>query len=182
MKMSGMTARSDSLSAVSCEASLVKMRHGVNSCVLRFARTSKRASQHTFSSQCEQGLLHNRDGAKGLTFLVFGVELAHPRDDVARQADTDNLHDGLEDQQRQVREVGVRAVLVLEGVHEAIAAVVVGVRAHGDEAGRGELELAQAQGLRAGEERHLAAFVERRCGRCGSAGGVVKRAASCFES
>jgi hypothetical protein len=41
MKIKGMTARSDSLSAVNCDASLVKIRHGVNSCVLRFAKTEE---------------------------------------------------------------------------------------------------------------------------------------------
>jgi hypothetical protein len=41
MKMRGMTARSESLSAVNCDASLVKIRHGVNSCVLRLARTGE---------------------------------------------------------------------------------------------------------------------------------------------
>jgi hypothetical protein len=41
MKMRGITARSESLSAVNCDASLVKIRHGVNSCVFRLARTGE---------------------------------------------------------------------------------------------------------------------------------------------
>ena len=60
--------------------------------------------------------------------LALGVELAHSCDDVSRRAHAHHLHDCLEHQQREVCEVGVRAVrrLVLEGFKDAaIVAVVV---------------------------------------------------------
>lgn len=44
----------------------------------------------------------------GEELLVFGVEVAHSGDDIAGEADADDLHDGLEDQQGEVGEVGVR--------------------------------------------------------------------------
>jgi hypothetical protein len=87
--------------------------------------------------------------------LVIRIELAHSCDDVAGQTDAYDLHDRLEDQQGEVRKVGVRGVLVLEHLHEAIAAVVERVRAHGDKVGRVEVDVAQAQGLWIGEERHV---------------------------
>lgn len=42
-------------------------------------------------------------------------------------------------------------MLVLEGVHEAIGAGVVGLRSHGDKVGRRSGQVAQAQGLGRGE-------------------------------
>lgn len=89
--------------------------------------------------------------------LGIGVELAHPGDDVARETDTDDLHDGLEDEQGEIGEVGVRAVrrTLLEGVEKAIAGGV-GVRVHDQEVcgGRGR-EVAQTERLdEAIEKRH----------------------------
>lgn len=77
--------------------------------------------------------------------LVLCVELAHSRDNVARQTDTDNLHHGLEDEQRKVRKVRVRAVLLPENLHEAacIASIVERLCAHGDEVVSVELRITQ---------------------------------------
>jgi hypothetical protein len=82
--------------------------------------------------------------------LVLCVELAHSRDDVARQTDADDLHDGLEDEQGEVRKVRVGAVLVLEGLHVAIAGIIERLGAHGDEV-RVVLRIAQSQ---TGEKGH----------------------------
>lgn len=86
--------------------------------------------------------------------LVLCIELAHSGDDVAGQAHAHNLHDSLKDEQREIGEVGMRAVLLFEDFHEAIAAIFIRLSAHGDKTRRGELGVAQAQGLWAGEERH----------------------------
>jgi hypothetical protein len=103
--------------------------------------------QQRFSRRVEEGLF---------TLLVLCTELPHARYYVAWQTHAHNLHDGLEDKQRQVGEIRVGAVLLPKNLHEAVAvaAVVVGVRAHGDEAGRALLQFAQAQCLRTGEEGH----------------------------
>lgn len=69
----------------------------------------------------------------GEKLLALCVELAHSCNDVARRAHTHDLHDCLEDEQRQVGEIRVRAVFVLEDAEHAIAAVVVVLRGHGDE-------------------------------------------------
>lgn len=91
----------------------------------------------------------------GQELLAFCIELAHSCDNVARRADAHYLHDGLEDEQREVGEVGVRAVgLLLEDLHEAIVAVVERLRGHGDEVVGVGSEVAQAQGLGTREKRH----------------------------
>jgi hypothetical protein len=131
-KMTGMTARSDSLSAVNCDASFVKTR------------------RVSIAPGCTRRPGHTETGRKQLCvevrqeLLVFGVKLAHSRHNVAWQAHADDLHDSLENEQGQVGKVGMRAVILLEDLHEAIAGVVVRLRAHGDEAGRVELGGAQA--------------------------------------
>lgn len=90
--------------------------------------------------------------------MALCIELAHPGDDVAGQTDTDDLHDSLEDQQGEIGEVGVRAVrLLLEGLEEAIVAVVERLRGHGDKMVGAGSEVAQAQGLGTREERHPSA-------------------------
>jgi hypothetical protein len=87
--------------------------------------------------------------------LTVCVELAHSRDNIAWQTDTDDLHDSLKNEQCKVGKVGMRAVLVLEDLDEtAIVGVVVGLRGHGDEVGCGGLEIAQAQRLGNCEEGH----------------------------
>ena len=91
----------------------------------------------------------------GEELLALRVELAHSRDNVARRADADNLHDSLEDEQGEVGEVGMRAVLVaLEDIEHAIVAVLVRLRGHGDEIRGVSGRAAQAQGLGSREERH----------------------------
>ena len=92
----------------------------------------------------------------GQELLALCIELAHSRDNVARRADAHDLHDGLKDEQREVGEVGVRAVgLLLEDLDEAaIVAVVERLRCHGDKVVGGGSEVAQAQGLGTREERH----------------------------
>lgn len=96
--------------------------------------------------------------------LSVGVEHAHSRHDVPRQTDADDLHDGLEDEQSEIGEVGVRAVrrwFVAEGVHEAIAAGV-GRRSHERKVGGGiGGQAAQTQRLDAREERHRGACRSR---------------------
>jgi hypothetical protein len=91
--------------------------------------------------------------------LALCIELAHSRNDVAGQTDADNFHDGFEDEESEVGEVGMRAVrrLLLEDLEEAIVAVVVRMRSHGDKGVVGAgLHVAQAQGLGGGEEGHVA--------------------------
>lgn len=93
----------------------------------------------------------------GQELLALGIELAHSCDDVSRRTHAHHLHDSLEHQQREVCEVGVRAVrrLVLEDVEDAaIVAVVVRLRGHGDERVGVGIEVAQAQGLGTCEKRH----------------------------
>lgn len=121
MKMRGMTARSDSLSAVNCDASFVKTDATVS------MREMLKKGRHT-KTRREQLRVEI-----GKEFLVFGVELAHPGDNVAWQAHADDLHNRLKDQQSEVGEIWMRAVLLLEDLHEAVAPVVVGLGAHGDE-------------------------------------------------
>jgi len=75
--------------------------------------------EHT-KTRCEQLRVQ-----VGKELLVLGIELAHPCDNVAWQAHADDFHNRLEDQQGEVGEIRVRAVRLLEGAHEAIAAVVV---------------------------------------------------------
>lgn len=117
--------------------------------------------------------------------MGFGIEHAHSGNDVAGQTDADDLHDGLEDEQGEISEVGVRAVrrqLVLGEIHEAIAAGV-GRRSHQREVVGGlEGLVAQAQRLDAGEERHHGQSGSRRrssrdCrdGRGAEGAGIVRR-------
>lgn len=72
----------------------------------------------------------------GQELLVLCIELAHSCDNIARQADADDLQDGLENEQCQVGKIRMRAVrLVVEDLHEAIIAVVVGLRRKSDKSG-----------------------------------------------
>lgn len=105
--------------------------------------------------------------------LALCIELAHPRDDIARQADTHDLHDGLKDQQREVGKVGMRAVgLFQKDFSEAIVAIFERLRCHGDKVVGVSIdgESTQAQGLGAREKRHaevsqcLARNWQERCG------------------
>lgn len=78
--------------------------------------------------------------------LRVGVELAHPGDNVAGQTDAYDLHDSLEDEEREVGEVwmgAVRRALVLEGVEEAIAGAVRAGRHDGEVAGGSEVAKTQ---------------------------------------
>lgn len=88
--------------------------------------------------------------------LALSVELTHSRNNVARRAHAHDLHNSLKDQQREVGEVGVRAVrLLLEDLHKAaIVAVVERLRGHGDEVVGIGSEVAQAQGLGTRKKRH----------------------------
>jgi hypothetical protein len=86
--------------------------------------------------------------------LVLRIELPHSCHDVARQTHAHNLHDGLEDQQCKVGKVGVRAVLVPEDAHVAVAGVVERLSTHSDEVWGVEVGGAHAKGLRSREERH----------------------------
>lgn len=54
------------------------------------------------------------------------VELAHPCNNVARETDTDYLHDSLENEQGEIREIRVGAMwrALLERLEEAIAGSV----------------------------------------------------------
>lgn len=107
----------------------------------------------------------------GQEFLALCIKLAHSRDNVARQADAHDLHDGLENEQRQIGEVGVRAVcLLLEDLHDSIVAIVERLRGHGYEVVGTGSEVAQAQGLGTRKERHaevsqcLVCDWQERCG------------------
>jgi hypothetical protein len=93
--------------------------------------------------------------------LGVGVELAHPGHNVSRETDTHHLHDSLEDEEREVGEIGMRAMrrALLEGVQQAIAAAVR-VRGHDHEIGRGRgTEVAETERLDGAvehsEERHV---------------------------
>lgn len=91
----------------------------------------------------------------GEELLTVRIELAHSCNDIAGETDADDLHNGFEDEQCEIGEVGVRSVLVPERMHEAIVAVVVGLRGHGCESGGAGLEVAQAQGLGRSKEGHF---------------------------
>lgn len=85
--MTGITASSASFSAVSCEASLVKTSNGVSA---QPEATDDASLTKTWCKQlgievCEE-------------LLALCIELAHSCDDIARQTDADDLHDGLEDE------------------------------------------------------------------------------------
>jgi len=90
----------------------------------------------------------------GEELLALGVEHAQARDNVARSADADNLHDGLEDEEGEVGKVGMRAVVIVEDAEHAAVAVVVGLRGHGDKVGRRGRETAQTQCLGRREKGH----------------------------
>jgi hypothetical protein len=98
--------------------------------------------------------------------LALCIELAHSCDNVAGQTDADNLHDGFEDEESEIGEVGMRAVrLLLEDLEEAIVAVVVRMRSHGDKGVVGAgLHVAQAQGLGGRKKGHVA-MAKRKVGR-----------------
>lgn len=95
-KIAGIIANSPSLSAVSCEASLVKTAGCQQSIDAQYngERTQTRGKQ-----------LRIQVGQK---FLRLGVEHALPGDYVPGQADTDDFHDSLEDEEDEVTEVGLR--------------------------------------------------------------------------
>lgn len=61
----------------------------------------------------------------------------------------------------------MRGVLVLEGVHDAITAIVVGLGGHGCESGSAGLQVAQAQGLGRRKERHQSVLLVCVAGRGG---------------
>lgn len=109
----GITASSESLSAVNCEASFVKTV--VGSVCARYVGAA-------VLTQTWREKLRVEVGKK---LLVLCIKMAHSRHNIARQTDADDLHYSLEYQQRQIGEVWVRAVLLLEHLHEAIAAIVV---------------------------------------------------------
>ena len=95
-KITGITARSASFSAVNCDASLVKtgLRSGtVHAFYPSVPRTKTRCKQ-----------LRVEVGEK---LLALCVELAHSRDNVAGRANADNFHDSLEDEKGEVGEIGV---------------------------------------------------------------------------
>jgi hypothetical protein len=117
----------------------------------------------------------------GQELLALCIELAHSGDNIAGRTNTDNLHNSLENQQREIEEIRMRAVLVPEYIEHAIVAVLVGLGGHGDELGRRCCCAAQAQGLRSREERHCSVpvvlFVWQERG-SGNTGVIVKRKAS----
>lgn len=115
MKIKGIIAKSDNFSAVSCDPSLVKTRN--QSLVTRdgfFFFTQQ--GGHTKTRGKES------DIQVGDEFLSFRIKHALSGSNIARQADTDNLENGLEDQQDQIKErgmVGMRAGEELTGGDQA---------------------------------------------------------------
>ena len=94
----------------------------------------------------------------GDELLGVGIKHAHPGDNVAGQTDADDLHDGLEDEQGKVGEVGMGAVgwraMMLEGVHDGIG-LLVGIGIHGQEVVGVRRQRPDAQRLYGVEQRHL---------------------------
>lgn len=94
----------------------------------------------------------------GKKLLAVCVELAHSGDNIARRAHTDDLHDGLEDEEGQIGKVGMRGMGILERGEHGAGDGVLGLGGEGDK-GRGGGEGAQAQGHGRGEEGHGEASV-----------------------
>lgn len=129
-KMTGMTARSRSLSAFSWEASFVKtagpkmVSKGWTS---RFMQ-SRRLTQ-TWSEELHVEVRQE--------LLLVGIEMTHHGQDVARKTDADNLHHGLKDQEHEMVERWMRIVRFLHD-HKRWCCCWYLVR-HVDEFGRSDI-------------------------------------------